>query len=315
MFRSYAQRAPQIAAGDKVILTGNMSLYAPRGNYQLMVHTVRKQGVGDLYQQFLQLKEKLRLEGLFEPSRKRPIPVFPQKIAVLTSPTGAAIRDILRTLQRRWGLGHVIVIPTVVQGANGKNSILQSLEYAAKTEAEVIILGRGGGSIEDLWNFNEEEVARAVVASPIPIVSGIGHESDFTIVDFVADVRASTPTAAAEQVVPDRMALIASLDEYERQMQHSLQYFIDFKRQVLDDYAGRLQQAVQQAIRHQRHELNLLEAKLQGLDSRKLLSRGYTLTLKDGKIMPSAEGIEAGDAIETIFADGRLESKVGKVEK
>lgn len=311
MFRMYAQSAPRMAAGDKVIVKGNLSVYAPRGNYQLMVQSVRKQGLGDLYQQFLMLKEKLRKEGLFEQSYKQGLPVFPKKIAVLTSSTGAAIKDILQTLKRRWGIGEVIVIPTVVQGVNGKASIIRSLQQLEDIEGvDVVILARGGGSIEDLWNFNEEDVARAIFACPVPVISGVGHETDVTIADFVSDVRASTPTAAAEQVVPDRASLVATINEYERQLQHSLQYFIDYKRQVLDDYSMRLENAIRQSIQEQRHALTVLEAKLQGMDARRLLDQGYTLTLKDGKILANSEEIVEGDAIETIFSDGRVSSVV-----
>ncbi|MEM7371880.1 MAG: exodeoxyribonuclease VII large subunit [Bacteroidota bacterium] len=310
MFRMFAQSAPKMAAGDKVVVKGNMSVYAPRGNYQLMVQAVRKQGLGDLYQQFLMLKEKLRQEGLFNPERKQALPAFPERIAVLTSPTGAAIKDILQTLQRRWGIGEVIVIPTVVQGVQGAPSIIRGLKQLETIEADVAILARGGGSLEDLWNFNEEAVARAVANCSVPLISGVGHETDITIVDYVADVRASTPTAAAEQIVPDRGALVATLNEFERQFQHSLQYFIDFKRQMLDDYSMRLERAVRQSIQEQRHVLTILETKLQGMDSRRLLDQGYTLTLKNGKILSSSEGVKEGDTIETIFSDGRVSSVV-----
>ncbi|MEL6731504.1 MAG: exodeoxyribonuclease VII large subunit, partial [Bacteroidota bacterium] len=237
MFKGYAQYAPKMKAGDKVVLKGNMTVYAPRGNYQMMVTSVRKQGVGDLYQQFALLKQKLESEGLFDPAYKQAIPILPQKIAVLTSPTGAAIRDILQTIKRRYNRGEVLVLPTVVQGTQGAASIVKNLKLAQDTGVDVIILGRGGGSLEDLWNFNEETVARAIFGSKIPVVSGVGHETDFTIADFVADVRASTPTAAAETVVPDLAAIIHTVDDYERQLKRGIQYNIDFKRQVLDDYS------------------------------------------------------------------------------
>ncbi|MEZ4827528.1 MAG: exodeoxyribonuclease VII large subunit [Bacteroidia bacterium] len=310
MFRTYAQASPKIQEGDQVVVTGELTVYAPRGNYQMMVRAVKKAGLGDLFQRFVELKEKLQREGLFDQARKKPIPVFPETIAVITSPTGAAIKDILQTLERRYNRLKVIVIPTTVQGEQGPRSIIGSLKRAQSTGADVIILARGGGSIEDLWNFNEESVARAVAASGIPVISGIGHESDITIVDFVADVRASTPTAAAERAVPEKRAVEATLNEYERQIRHSLRYFIDFKRQVLDDYTHRLEQTMRQTLRNKRHELDLLQATLRGLDVTDLLKKGYTLTLKDGEVQRDASNIHPGDKIETVFAEGRITSAV-----
>ncbi|MCL4124432.1 UNVERIFIED_CONTAM: hypothetical protein GTU68_020004 [Idotea baltica] len=214
MFRSYAQYSYRMKQGDKVVVTGEMSLYPPRGNYQLLVRKVQKAGIGDLYQQFLAMKERLQEEGLFDPADKRSIPIFPDSIAVITSPTGAAVRDIIRTVKRRYNRGKIIVIPTVVQGKQGEASIVSSLGLAQTTDADVIILARGGGSLEDLWNFNEESVARAIRDSAIPVVTGVGHETDFTIADFVSDLRAATPTAAAEQVAPDLANLHRRISPY-----------------------------------------------------------------------------------------------------
>ncbi|MEL6649843.1 MAG: exodeoxyribonuclease VII large subunit [Bacteroidota bacterium] len=312
MFRANAQRAPRMKVGDKMIVRGNMSVYPPRGNYQLMVQSVRKAGLGDLHQRFLQLKEKLETEGLFAPERKRPIPTMPDKIVLITSPTGAAIRDMLQTIKRRYNRGTVLLIPAVVQGESGAKSIVKALREAAETKADVILLARGGGSIEDLWNFNEESVARAIVASPIPVISGVGHETDFTIADFVADLRASTPTAAAERAVPDLGNVVFTLKEYETQLKRNLQYFIDFKRQVLDDYSNRLEQLCLQYLQNKRHELELLHTQLKALDIRQLLEQGFSLTLVDGEVRSSAEGIEPGMQIETVFKDGRIESEVKK---
>jgi exodeoxyribonuclease VII large subunit len=310
MFRSYAQRAPRMQQGDKVVLTGSFTVYAPRGNYQLMVREVRKQGLGDLYQRFVALKGKLEGEGLFAPERKRALPAFPRCIAVVTSPTGAAVRDILRTLRRRYGRGRVIVIPTVVQGEQGAPSVVRSLQAASQTPAEVIILARGGGSLEDLWNFNEETVARAMAACPLPIICGVGHETDITIADFVADYRASTPTAAAEAAVPDRQAILNTLTEYERQIHRNLQYFIDFKRQILDDYTYRMEQAMRQYLQNQRHTLDLLESQLQGLDPNQVLRQGYSLTLKEGKRVREAQQLRAGDEVDLVFLDGRRRAQI-----
>ncbi|MEL6251221.1 MAG: exodeoxyribonuclease VII large subunit [Bacteroidota bacterium] len=310
MFKSYAQLAPRIAAGDKILANGGISVYAPRGNYQLMVRSVRKQGMGDLYQRFLLLKQTLQEEGLFDPAIKRPIPQFPEEIALITSPTGAAVKDMLRTIARRYDRVKVVLYPTVVQGERGTSSIVNSLKLAQGSNADVILLARGGGSLEDLWNFNEEAVARAIREGDIPVICGVGHETDITIADFAADLRASTPTAAAEHAVPEKDAFLYTLDQYELQIQRGLQYFIDFKRQVLDDYEYRLQENLNKNLREKRHALDLLETQLKGLDMTKLLERGYTLTLKDGEIQRSAENIKVGDEIETIFTDGRKRSRI-----
>lgn len=310
MFRGYAQYAPRMQVGDKVIAKGGLSVYAPRGNYQLMVKSVRKQGLGDLYQRFVELKAQMEAQGWFAPERKRPLPTMPQRIAVVTSPTGAAVRDIVQTIRRRYNRGRVLVLPTVVQGEQGVASIVRSLKQAQETEAEVIILARGGGSLEDLWNFNEVEVAQAIFESKIPVVSGVGHETDFTIADFVADHRASTPTAAAEAVAPDLAAVRYTLDDFELQLHRQLQYFIDFKRQILDDHSYRMEQALRQYLQQKRHEVDLLASQLEGLDQTALLERGYTLTLKNGQVVRSAQEVGTGDTIETVFTDGRRQSKV-----
>jgi exodeoxyribonuclease VII large subunit len=174
----------------------------------------------------------------------------------------------------------------------------------------VVILARGGGSIEDLWNFNEEAVARAIAACPLPVISGVGHETDITIADFVADYRASTPTAAAEAAVPDRQAIMATLGEYDRQMQRSLQYFIDFKRQIIDDYSHRMETSMQQYLQTKRHALTLIDTQLQGLDPNQLLRQGYSLTLKDGQRVRSAQTLTPGDLVDLIFEDGRRQARI-----
>jgi len=310
LFKGNARYAPRMQAGDQVILKGRISVYAPRGSYQMVVQSVRKQGVGDLYQRFLQLKAKLEGEGLFDPAFKKPLPIFPKTIALVTSPTGAAIRDMLQTLKRRYNMGRAIIIPTTVQGQAGAPSIVDSLQKAAKTEADVILLARGGGSLEDLWNFNEEMVARAIAACPIPIISGVGHETDFTIADFVADVRASTPTAAAEAATPEKAGIEGLLDDFEGKINRQLQYFIDFKRQILDDYSYRIEQGLKQHLQKKRHQLDLLDTQLAGLNPVSRLEQGFTLTLKNGKRVMKAEELNPGDTIETVFQDGRTSSTI-----
>ena len=213
MFRGRAQAVGfQPREGDRVEVRALASLYEPRGDFQLQVELMRRAGLGDLYQRFLQLKEKLRAEGLLEADRKRPVPPAPRCIGVVTSPGAAALRDVLATLARRAPHLPVVVYPTLVQGAEAPPAIVAALTVAARRrECDVLLLVRGGGSIEDLWAFNDERVARAVVASPIPVISGVGHETDFTIADFVADARAATPTAAATLAVADRAVVLRDL--------------------------------------------------------------------------------------------------------
>jgi exodeoxyribonuclease VII large subunit len=244
---------------------------------------------------------------------KRPLPLLPKRICIVTSPTGAAVRDILRTIARRYPHVQAIVVPAIVQGAEGVPSIIRSLKAAERQQPDVIILARGGGSLEDLWCFNDESVARAIVACRIPVISGVGHETDTTIADFVADMRASTPTAAAEQAVPDAAGLRAAIDEWQQQMSQHVQYQIDYKRQMLDDYSHRLKQSLMQFFTQKRHELSLLEAQLAGVSHENILQQGYSLTLREGQIITSAAAIAPNDTLETVFADGRVRSKVQKI--
>ena len=313
MFKMYAQAATRLEVGDEIIAKGDITVYVPRGNYQLLVKKVRKAGTGDLFQQFVALREKLKAEGLFDPDHKKPIPSLPRELVVITSPTGAAVRDIVRTISRRYPVVSVKILPATVQGEGGAASIVKALKMAQSIKPDVIILGRGGGSLEDLWNFNEEHVARAIYDSPIPIITGIGHESDFTIADFVADFRASTPTAAAEKAVPELASLTYTLNTFQEQFQSSLQHFLDVRRQILDDYTHRYIQAGREHLTRQRHTLALLSKELEGLDMRNILERGYTLTLKNGIAIESIRDVLPGDIIETILAEGKVVSKIQEV--
>lgn len=309
-FKSYVNPRIQLEEGNHVVAQGDISVYPPRGNYQLLVKHIEKAGIGKLYQAFLSLKEKLQHEGLFDTHTKQSLPAFPVSIAVLTSPTGAAVQDILGTLRRRYNRIEVRLIPTVVQGPQGKGSIVKNLQMADALGVDLIILARGGGSLEDLWNFNEEEVARAIAAAKTPVITGIGHETDFTIADFVADARASTPTAAAELSVPDKQALIRQLQDARARMQHALQQGINLKRQRLDDLSYRIEQAILRDIGDKKHQLALLKARLAGMDHQDLLKKGYTLTLKSGKQVTQAGDLSTNDQIETVFWDGKVRSVI-----
>ncbi len=242
MFRNRNQSAEWIPSnGEAVEVNALVTLYEARGEYQLIVESIRRAGLGALFEKFLALKTKLEKEGLFEAARKRAWPEFPKRIGIITSPAAAALRDVLTTLKRRAPHVSIVLYPTAVQGNGSAAEIAQAISSAgARAECDVLILCRGGGSIEDLWSFNEEIVARAIVACPIPIISGVGHETDFTIADFVADERAPTPTAAAQRAAPDRDELLAQLDDYKRRTRFSLQRTINDNAQRLDQLAQRL---------------------------------------------------------------------------
>lgn len=235
MFASHNQRLPFIPReGAKVMARGNISVYERDGNYQFYVNSMQPDGIGSLYLAYEQLKSKLEMEGLFAESRKRPIPRFPKAIGVITSPTGAAVRDVIITLQRRNPSVAIYVYPVLVQGAQSAASIVQAIDSMNRfNEIDVLIVGRGGGSLEELWAFNEEPVARSIAASRIPIISAVGHETDFTIADFVADLRAATPTAAAELAVPHIVELQQQLNRERQRLEQSLRQMLQSRKEQL----------------------------------------------------------------------------------
>jgi len=237
MFRSEARQVSfELKDGLKVICRGRLNVYEPRGEYQIIAERVEPKGKGALQLAFEQLKEKLRQEGLFDPRHKKKLPLLPAKVGVVTSPRGAAIVDILRTLERRFARLHVLIYPAKVQGEGAADEIVEGIDYlGSQPDIDVIIVGRGGGSIEDLWAFNEEKVARAIFRSPVPIISAVGHEVDFTIADFVADVRASTPSVAAEIVIKKEEELADHIEHLEKNLIQTSRYFLQgLKQQVFN---------------------------------------------------------------------------------
>ena len=264
MFRGRAQYADFMPRdGDKVELRALPTLYAARGEFQLSVEAIRRAGVGNLYEAFLRLKEKLQAEGLFDAERKRALPKFAKTIGIVTSPQAAALRDILTTLRRRAPHVHVILYPTPVQGENAGQKIAQAIATAsARAECDILLVCRGGGSIEDLWSFNEEIVACTIAHCEIPVISGVGHETDFTIADFVADLRAPTPTAAAELAVTPRANWIAELEMHADDLTRALQRLLGGRAQALDWLSRRLV-SPSAAIAHERMKLESLHARLQ----------------------------------------------------
>ncbi|MGB7297422.1 MAG: exodeoxyribonuclease VII large subunit [Candidatus Aminicenantales bacterium] len=237
MFRGEARRvAFELKDGLQVICRGRLNVYEPRGEYQIVVERVEPKGKGALQIAFEQLKEKLQAEGLFDLKRKKPLPLFPKKVGVVTSPRGAAIVDILRTLERRFARLHILIYPVKVQGEGAAGDIAEGIDYLGRQpDIDVLIVGRGGGSIEDLWAFNEEKVARAIFRCPIPLISAVGHEVDFTIADFVADIRASTPSVAAEIVIKEEQALVDRIDGWSKRLTQNMLYFLQEQRQLVSD--------------------------------------------------------------------------------
>ncbi len=337
MFRGFAQGLKfELANGLLVRVRGNITTYDRQSKYQLMAKEIQPAGIGPLQLAFEQLKKKLASEGLFDPSRKRPIPALPQKIAVVTSPTGAAIRDILSILKRRYANMHIIIAPVKVQGAGSKEEIAEAIQdlNAGFPDIDVMLVGRGGGSMEDLWAFNEEIVARAIAGSKIPVISCVGHETDFTIADFVADLRAATPSAAAELVVKSKVELAANIAGLEKRLLQSLRIYYEnlqgkFRRLAssrmlanplallerpvrrLDDAVEGLVHASGERLRRAGEKLNLQSEKLKALSPLFPLKKGYAV-VKDaaGKAVKSAAALAPGDRLSLQFAEGRAEAEV-----
>ncbi len=287
MFRSQLQRLKFTPEnGQKVILSAQVSLYEARGDYQLIANKMQPAGAGDLQLAFEQLKAKLNREGLFEASNKKPIPSLPRQIAVISSPSGAAVHDILSVLKRRFPIIPVLIYPTSVQGESAKNEIVQAIVSANQnSDNEVIILARGGGSLEDLWSFNEECVARAITNSQLPIISGIGHEVDFSIADFVADFRAPTPSAAAETAVPNQQNWLATYRNYQTQLERLVQTRLSQHQQSILWLKQRLQQQhpSQQFHRHAQ-TLDHLQARLNKAIEQKIAKQQQQLSFQQQSI-------------------------------
>ena len=326
--------------GMKVIARGRVSIYEATGQYQLYVEDLQPDGVGALNLAYEQLKAKLEKEGLFAAERKQPIPAYPQRIGVVTSSTGAAVQDILNILSRRYPVAEVILAPVLVQGEGAAQEIADAIErFNALDCVDVLIVGRGGGSIEDLWAFNEERVARAVAASHIPIISAVGHETDFTICDFVADLRAPTPSAAAELAVPNREDLLQLLQSYrytitqllERRLSQWKQQvdllssspylaspdaWIRARRESVALLTPRLRTAMKQNTAQQKTRMTVLVGKLEGLSPLKALNRGFVYAAdKTGKLLTDATQVQVGDTIFLTMKNGKVRCVVDEVSR
>jgi len=326
--------------GMKVIVFGRVSVFPRDGQYQMYCSSMTPDGVGDLYVAFEQLKEKLLREGLFDVSHKKPLPRYPERIALITSPAGAAVHDMIRVLKKRFPIAKVILLPVRVQGAEAPAEISAALKYANKHKvADIIITGRGGGSIEDLWAFNDESVARAVYESQIPVISAVGHEPDVTISDFAADLRAATPSNGAELAVPDITELRITLDQIASSIERSFMRQIELKREKLTALAGarsltsplayiearrtfaaalndRLNGALKALLVKKRSATEILAASLDAMNPLKVLSRGYGIAIrKDGLAIKSIKNIAVGDAFTLMLSDGTASCTVNELEE
>lgn len=326
--------------GLQVVVNGSVEVYAPRGSYQVIVRQLIPQGVGALELAFRQMHAKLEAEGLFNPARKRPIPRFPKRIALVTSPTGAAVRDMIQVITRRWQAADIIIVPVKVQGDGAAQEIATALRNVHRlSEVDVVICGRGGGSLEDLWAFNEEVVARAIAACRLPVISAVGHEIDVTIADLVADVRALTPSEAGERVVPDHTEVTRALDNLRQRLVSGLKNRAVKARLQLDGLASRrviarpfqrvhdeftrldeldvrLRRAVRQRAVSAKQQLDMAAATLDALSPLKVLGRGYSITRRaeSGGLVTASDQLAIGDRITTILAAGQLTSRVESTE-
>jgi len=340
VWRSTAMRIRfGIQNGLAIEAHGAISLYERDGQYQLYVDAIRPAGEGLLFQEFMRLKTRLEGEGLFDLQRKRPIPERPACIGIVTSPTGAALQDILNTLRQRYPLTEVVIAPCSVQGDLAPGEIVKAIQAVCrKAQPDVLILARGGGSLEDLWAFNDEQVVRAIVAAPVPVITGIGHETDFTLADFASDLRAPTPTGAAVMATPDRADMQSELNELTNHLYNNMLLAVARRQQDLDSVQQRLERAspggwiraereqiaewVERSRRASQHILQLRRAHLQGINSRlaalnpaAILKRGFALVQRpDGSRVGGVEEVQVGESVEIQMQDGRLYTSIDDIQ-
>ena len=321
------------ADGMKVLVTGKISVFEANGAYQIYVSDMLEDGIGNLYVAFEQLKAKLAKEGLFDLNKKKAIPKMPERIGVITASTGAAIRDIVSTIQRRFPISEIYLFPSLVQGPNAAVDIVKQIDRAKDYNLDTLIVGRGGGSIEDLWPFNEEIVARAIFACPIPTISAVGHEIDFTISDYVADLRAPTPSAAAELAVPNIDDVKYTIEQYENQYKVLLKrkvqlmrakfdmimenksfknplLIVENKTLLLDKLEKEIIDLFKNIIQRKEAKFNELVVGLDALSPLKTLLRGYSIVEKDDKVVKSASDLNVGDNIKIILNDGNVNANI-----
>ena len=329
----------QMQNGQSVIVLGSISVYERDGKYQLYAREIIQDGMGLLYEKFQALKQELEEMGMFAPEYKQPIPAFSRRVGIVTAPTGAAIRDIMNISYRRNPYVQLILYPALVQGEEAADSIVRGIELLDQSHVDVIIVGRGGGSMEDLWAFNEEKVARAIFQCETPVISAVGHETDFTIADYVADLRAPTPSAAAELAVADMAASQGQLQDMQQRLQNRMserlsdrkkelehlqeklkyvspQHQIQEKYQRLTDIEEELQMLMQQTMKERRHQLMIYVERMKGLSPLEKLSQGYSYTADArGKKITATEQVQPGDLLQIYVSDGQILAEVKEKEK
>ena len=340
MFRSRAMALKFMPeSGMKVVLHGSVTVYPRDGSYQIYVNSMQPDGIGALYLAYEQMKERLASEGLFDEEHKRLIPEMPRRVGVITSPTGAAVRDMIHVTGRRFPSADVYLYPALVQGDGAERTLIDAVDYFDKTKlCDVIIIGRGGGSIEDLWAFNSEALARRIFSATVPIISAVGHETDFTICDFVADMRAPTPSAAAELAVPDRRELMMRLDSYgeraymaisnhiirlkervgyltEKTGSDATLAFIDAKREAVAAQREKADLLIRSTLDRLRDRLAIEASKADALSPLSILSRGYSVAEGQKGIIKTVEDVTLGEQLSLILSDGRLCAEVTEIIK
>lgn len=329
----------QMQNGQSVIVLGSISVYERDGKYQLYAREIIQDGMGLLYEKFQALKQELEEMGMFAPEYKQPIPAFSRRVGIVTAPTGAAIRDIMNISYRRNPYVQLILYPALVQGEEAADSIVRGIELLDQSHVDVIIVGRGGGSMEDLWAFNEEKVARAIFQCETPVISAVGHETDFTIADYVADLRAPTPSAAAELAVADMAAIQGQLRDMQQRLQNRMserlsdrkkelehlqeklkyvspQHQIQEKYQRLTDIEEELQMLMQQTMKERRHQLMIYVERMKGLSPLEKLSQGYSYTADArGKKITATDQVQPGDLLQIYVSDGQILAEVKEKKK
>lgn len=331
--RNFAQDMV-IKDGTKIIASGSVRVYERDGAYQLYINSVEVEGMGNLYYQYLQMKDRLEKEGLFSPMHKKKIPRFPKVIGVITSPTGAVIRDIINVVSRRYPRVEIKLFPVLVQGERSEESLIRALDFFnRRDDIDTIIIGRGGGSLEELWSFNSEALARKIFDSKIPIISAVGHETDYTICDFVADLRAPTPSSAAELATPDLKDLLASQDILVKRMSRAVSNKIEIERQKvsrsiekthtivqkdmidmsyvrLDRMQERMAASVDRRMVDYKNKLSLIGVSMGNLNPFSVMDRGYSVVESSGGLVQKTTDVELGEDIDILLSDGSLRCQV-----
>lgn len=316
MFNNYAKRiAFNPKDGDEVIVLASVDAYIPRGSYNLNIYEMEEVGLGQQLIELEKLKKQLASEGLFDESRKRPINIYPKAIGVITAPNGAAIRDIVTNIKRRYPIADIYVFPSLVQGEQAPERLLKAFEKSQQFDLDTLIIGRGGGASEDLSAFNDEKLVRAVAKSKMPIIAAVGHEIDTTLIDYIADKRASTPTGAAELATVDRRELENLFSQSKLLMEQALYDSIEDKKEELDELKEELTDSLKDLVKSQKDELESYSKQLEILNPKAVLSRGYSISLDEsGKPIKNVKQIKSGQIVHTILENGDFDSEVIKIK-